>query len=178
MQPQTVLQNYFRAKDGNQPLLMREVFSEDALLTFDVKTPVVSFPDVVRGRDSIADVLISRFGETYDQVRSFYLGRPAAGVVEFSCDWLVGMRHRGDREVRVGCGRYEWKFQADEPGLAIELRITIESMQRLPPGELPAIQAWFGRLDYPWSSAHAAAAKAPASPELVPVLRYLARAAR
>lgn len=178
MQPETALQNYFRAKDGNLPHLMREVFSEDALLTFDVKAPGMSFPDVARGRDSITDVRVSGFGETYDHVRSFYLDRPAPGVAEFSCDWLVGMRHRGDGEIRVGCGRYEWKFQAIEPGLATELRITIESMQRLPAGELSAIQAWFGRLDYPWTSAHAAAAQAPANPAPVPVLRYLARGAR
>jgi hypothetical protein len=178
MQTQSVLRAYFNAKDGNQPQLMREVFGEDALLTFHVKAPGVFFPEVSRGRAAIAEVLVGRFGETYANVRSFYLDWPAARVTEFSCDWLVGMTQRADGEVRVGCGRYDWRFQSAAPGLANELRITIECMQRLPAGELSAILAWLGKLEYPFTSARAVAAEAPALPALAPVLRYLGRDAR
>jgi uncharacterized protein (DUF1499 family) len=69
------------------------------------------------------------FGVNY----SFYLDRPPSHVPSsgFSCRWLVGMSEKANGKVRVGCGRYDWQFQATGAGLADRPAITIEMMQVL-----------------------------------------------
>jgi hypothetical protein len=172
--PETVLRNYFRAKDENRPDLMRRVFCEDATLKMRVKTASISFPEVSQGLSAITDVLIREFRQSYENVRSFYLDRPESATAEFSCDWLVGMSERSSGNVRVGCGRYDWKFQALPPRLATDLLITIEVMQILPPSHYEGIRSWFEQLSYPWNSAAAVVATAPAIEALNSVLQYLA----
>jgi hypothetical protein len=171
--PETVLCNYFRAKDENRPDLMRNVFCEDATLKTCVKAASIVFPEVSQGCTAITDVLIRQFRQSYENVRSFYLDRPAAVTAEFSCRWLVGMSERASGNVRVGCGRYDWTFQPAPPRLATNLLITIEGMQVLPPANLAAVRAWLRQLDYPWSSARAVVAAAPAIKLLDPVMHYL-----
>jgi hypothetical protein len=171
--PETVLRNYFHAKDENRPDLMRAVFCENATLRMRVNTAGITFPEVSQGLAAITEVLVRNFGLTYENVRSFYLDRPAALVAEFSCDWLVGMSERASGNVRVGCGRYDWKFQPSRPRLAMELLITIEIMQVLPSSHLERVRAWFRQLPYPWTSAGAVVAAAPALDVLIPVLQYL-----
>jgi hypothetical protein len=171
--PETVLRNYFRAKDEDRPDLMGEVFCEDAALTIRVKAASISFPESSRGLAAITDALIRQFRQSYDDVRSFYLDRPGSAIAEFSCDWLVGMSERSSGNVRVGCGRYDWKFQPAPPRLATDLLITIEVMEILSPSYLDGVQAWFRRLSYPWTSAPQVVAAAPAIEALNPVLKYL-----
>jgi hypothetical protein len=171
--PETVLRNYFRAKDEDRPDLMSDVFCEDAELTMRVKAANMSFPEFSRGLAAITDVLIRQFRQTYGNVRSFYLDRPGPAAAEFSCAWLVGMSERSSGNVRVGCGRYEWKFQSSPPWLARDLLITIEVMQILPRSHHEGIRGWFEQLSYPWTSAADVVAAAPAIEALNPVLRYL-----
>lgn len=171
--PDSVLRTYFRAKDENRPDLMRMVFCEDATLRMCVKVASISFPEVAQGVAAITDVLIRRFRESYENVRSFYLDRPSKVSADFSCNWLVGMSERATGNVRVGCGRYDWKFQPSPPRLASSLLITIEAMQALPATDLEAVLAWLQRLSYPWTSAGAVIATAPAIETLNPVLQGL-----
>jgi hypothetical protein len=172
-----VLRTYFRAKDENRPHLMREAFSETAVLETVVKTSGISFPPVARGLAPITEVLIRKFAQSYENVYSFYLARPPQHVplTNFSCDWLVGMSEKQGGRVRVGCGQYDWRFQVAEPRLADRLAITIEVMQILPGESLDAVLRWMTALPYPWCSAHAVLESAPAIPELAPVLGYVGR---
>ena len=175
--PEQVLRDYFHAKDENRPHLMRQVFCEDALLRMEVKSEAIAFPAQTHGLVAITDVLVSRFGQSYENVYSFYLSRPAAGDEAFSCDWLVGMSVKGSGELRVGCGRYDWRFRRGQPLLANALSITIEQMQVLPAQQADAVFAWLTGLSYPWTSAQAVLAAAPDIPALVPVLQHLGREA-
>jgi hypothetical protein len=128
-----VLRTYFRAKDENRPHLIRDVFSETATLETIVKTDAISFPPISRGLAPITDVLVRKFAQLYENVYSFYLDRPPSHIPlsSFSCDWLVGMSEKETGKTRVGCGRYDWQFQATGPRLADRLVITIEAMQVL-----------------------------------------------
>jgi hypothetical protein len=110
-------------------------------------------------------------------VYTFYLSRPEAGAAlpEFHCDWLVGMTEKATGNVRVGCGRYDWTFQA-QPHRARELAITIETMETLPAGEAAAVLGWLTALPYPWADCAAISAGAPPIEGLAPVLAYLNRA--
>lgn len=173
-----VLRDYIRAKDENRPHLITQVFSDMACLEMRVKTDSISFPAISQGSATIADVLVRRFNQTYENIYTFYLDRPVAGSANppavFACDWLVGMSEKATGNVRVGCGRYEWVFRQDAfPPRVERLAITIESMLTLPAEFLPDILRWLLELDYPWSSVQAVCASAPKTARLDPVLNYL-----
>jgi len=174
LSPEAVLRTYFQAKDENRPHLVARAFSDTATLEMQVRTGNIAFPAVSHGAAAIADVLVRRFGQAYENVYTFCLDpAPGAEEVRFSCRWLVGMSDKASGQVRVGCGRYGWVFDPAAGGRAAHLTITIEAMQLLPPTDLPAVMDWLGGLAYPWSSAEAVLASAPAREALGPVLQYL-----
>src|SRR5438552_15096278 len=109
---------YIRAKDENRPYLMARAFAETATLEMVVKTDTVSFPSITNGVEAISDVLVRRFAQTYENVRTFcFTPCPRLDDVRFSCHWLVGMSEKESRMVRIGCGRYDWQFRAEGPRL-------------------------------------------------------------
>jgi hypothetical protein len=178
--PETLVRNYLRAKDENRAHLISSVFCESACLEMRVKTQDISFPAVSQGSATIADVLARRFNQSYENIYTFCLDKPAAESANsppavFACDWLVGMSEKANGNVRVGCGRYEWIFQQKPPYRVERLIITIETMQTIPDHWMPKILKWLLALDYPWSSAQAVCRSAPEIKLLAPVLRYLGR---
>lgn len=171
--PGAVLRGYFHAKDENRPHLLDNVFAADSHVRVVNKAASIGFPAHTVGREEIADVLVRRFNQAYENIYSFYLASPPPQASAFSCDWLVGMTEKDSAQVRVGCGRYDWTFQAEAPQLATDLVITIEAMEVFPPSEFEKVFAWLGKLDYPWSSPAEAVRHAPGVQGLDPVLRYL-----
>jgi hypothetical protein len=168
------LRDYFHAKDENRPHLLEGVFASEAQLEVNNHTGTISFPTVTEGREAIADILVRQFAQTYENIYSFYMDRPVEAIVAtFSCDWLVGMSEKEGKNVRIGCGRYDWSFQAGPPFLTNRLVITIAVMEVLPPSQLKPVLTWLLGLDYPWTTAAAVRAAAPGIADLVPVLRYL-----
>jgi hypothetical protein len=170
-----ILLGYFAAKDGNRPHLLDRVFSPDARLEVRNKSTAITFPAVTVGREAIAEVLVRRFGQTYENVYSFYLGRPQSPATAFSCPWLVGMTEKEGQSVRVGCGQYEWSLQDGPVPCATSLVITIGAMQILPPTTRGAIFPWLEGLSYPWSTRSAVVASAPAVQGLADVLQCLSQ---
>ena len=85
------------------------------------------------------------------------------------------MSEKESGAVRVGCGRYDWRFQSDESFLVRELTITIEFMQILPPRNLDAIMGWISGLPYPWCPVQTAVASAPEVEGLEVILDYISR---
>jgi hypothetical protein len=168
-----VLETYFRAKDGNRPRLAELAFCPDATLEVVNRSDAIAFPAITRGAAAIAHVLVREFGRAYDDVHSFYLGRPAPDAQAFACEWLVGMTAKDGGAVRVGCGRYDWTLRATPAWCATRLVITIEAMQVLRGSAAPTIYAWLGELPYPWATARAAVASAPRVHGLDPVLDHL-----
>ena len=173
--PEAVLRGYFRAKDENRPHLLEDVFASAAELVIHNRSENIAFPAVTHGRAAIAEVLVRSFVLSYENIYSFYLERPAAGVEEFKCAWLVGMTERSTRKVRVGCGTYAWTFEPHAPHVASRLAITIEAMQVLPHSEFEPVFAWLGALSYPWSSAASALQGIPRSELLSPIAAFLGR---
>lgn len=175
MSPEQLLRTYFHAKDENRPHLLDDVFSTHARLDIRNRSDQISFPAVTNGLAGIADVLVRRFNQIYENIYSFYLARPTPSEAAFSCNWLVVMTEKELKSVRVGCGSYEWAFQR-EPKLSVtELIITIEEMLILEEAMTGEMMHWVGQLDYPWTSA-AAVTRVLLIPELQPVREYLERA--
>lgn len=147
--PADVIEAYVRAKDSNRPHLLRDAFDDGATLRMLVRTAGISFPPGAVGREAIAEMLVSRFNETWENVCTLCVGdAPPVGATSFSCGWLVAMSSRLDRQVRVGCGRYDWVFDP-ATGLARSLAITIDAMEATP-WDVDAMVAWASALPYPW----------------------------
>jgi hypothetical protein len=175
LRPDAVLQGYVHAKGANRPHLLREVFAADADLQVSTQSGTIALPPATHGREAIAEVLVRRFAQTYENIYTFYMACPPGEATQFACDWLVGMSEKAGQHVRVGCGRYDWTFQTELPGLACQLAITIHAMPVLPPSQFDPVFAWLRQLHYPWSSAVAATTLAPHVAMLAPVLQYLGR---
>jgi hypothetical protein len=172
-----LLRDYFHGKDENRPLFIARAFAPDARLRMVLKTQSIAFPAEVSGEPGIADTLVRKFGQSYENVFTFYLSRPAARAKldAFQCDWLVGMTEKASGNVRVGCGRYDWLFQA-QPHQIRDMTITIEAMETLPPETTGQVFGWLTAQPYPWTDSGTVAAGAPDLPGLAPVIAYLTRA--
>lgn len=171
--PAQSIATYIRAKDTNRPELMKCAFTGEAALEMVVKAGTISFPPFTKGLASITEVLVTRFGETFENVHTFCLAAPPEPQSRaFSCAWLVGMTERRGSAVRVGCGRYDWSFE-DGGRLANGLRITVERMEVLPPHDLNAVMDWLSGLPYPWCDSAPAIDSAPRLEALRPIFRYL-----
>src|SRR5262249_16623614 len=112
--PESVVRDYIRAKDENRPHVLDRVFAPDAVVEIRNPSAAIAFPAPTSGRAAIADVLVRSFGQTHENVYPFCLQRPAGRAGSFDCDWIVAMTERsGSRSVRVGRGRYAWRFDPD-----------------------------------------------------------------
>ena len=168
---------YIRAKDENRPSLMERAFAENAKLEMIVKSGTISFPPVSIGLQTISDVLVRRFAQTYENVHTFCLSAPPPDdQFIFSCNWLVGMSEKDSRSVRVGFGRYDWQLQSQGQRLVELLAITIDRMESLPPSYLASVVDWLSGLPYPWCTAQAALAGIPSLELLHPMQQDLERA--
>jgi len=157
-----LIATYVRAKDSNRAHLMSAAFAPNATLEMVVNAATISFPPHASGLDAITDVLVRRFGGTFENVYTFCLcPPPSSGESAFSCTWLVGMSEKAGGAVRLGSGRYDWIFGPGEPRLVERLKITIEHMELLPASHLPIVINWLSRLPYPWCPAEAAIEAAP-----------------
>ncbi|SFU56729.1 hypothetical protein [Pseudoduganella namucuonensis] len=163
---------YIKAKDGNRPHLLDAALTEDATLQMIVRTDAISFPASSAGREAIAETLVRRFNQTYENVYTLCMGRPPADDAEaFTCGWLVAMSEKQGGAVRIGRGRYDWSFTRAE-GKVRALAITIEAMEILPSEALEPVMSWVSALPYPWCDQQAAMA---AAPDLAPVRDVLHR---
>jgi hypothetical protein len=168
------IHTYLRAKDENRPHLMKSAFAETAVLEMAVNSGVISFPPFSNGVDAITKILVQDFGKAYENVYTFCLTSPPKGKgTQFSCNWLVGMSLKEGGAVRVGCGRYDWFFQADAPGLVERLKITIDTMQALTADNLSPIMNRLSNLPYPWCPPDDAIGGLPSLAGLEPIVSYI-----
>lgn len=162
---------YIRAKDGNRPHLLDWAFTADAYLKIRVHTESISFPSESDGREAIANTLVRHFNQAYENIYTFCIGVPPRSAVEtFACPWLVAMSERQNGAVRVGCGRYDWRFSGHR---ICALDITIDFMEVLPPHTLDVVMDWVSGLPYPWCSESAVARGAAEIPSLPHVVGCL-----
>ncbi len=130
---------------------MQAAFVDSATLNMEVKTDSISFPSESVGLEAITDVLVRDFSQRYENVYTLCVSdslESQKGVL--SCKWLVGMSEREGGDVRIGCGRYDWRFSDVESNLANHLTITIEKMLVLTPESSRSIMAWLEQLAYPF----------------------------
>jgi hypothetical protein len=170
------ISTYIQAKDTNRPQLMKQAFAGDCELEMAVRTDAISFPSSAKGLEQITQVLVTNFGDQYENVRTFCLSRPNSDYPPyFRCDWLLGMSARQGGAVRVGCGHYGWHFDSDDDRRVKKLAIDIEVMCVLPAEGSKPIMQWLAALPYPWCSNVKARESIPAIDALQPIESFLRR---
>ena len=170
--PSQAVSTYILAKDGNRPFLMRRAFAAESELETVVKTDAISFPSSAHGLPTIEDILVRRFNVDYENIYTFCLSRPSDGDRQFTCRWLVGMSAKSDGRVRVGCGRYDWRF-GEQTGLVEKLVITIDVMNAFAATDLAASLNWLSGLPYPWCTPDDALKAMPPIAGLAAIETYL-----
>jgi hypothetical protein len=170
--PGKAVETYILAKDGNRPFLMKQAFADDAELETVVNSDAISFPSAAKGLSTLEDILVRRFNADNENVFTFCLSKPSeANRSRFQCHWLVGMSTKATRQLRVGCGSYDWHF--DGAGKVVKLVIKIDVMKMLPGEELGDAMRWLSSLPYPWCSSDEALRSIPTSEGLSEVGAYL-----
>jgi hypothetical protein len=173
LDPAESIRAYINAKDSNRPHLLDAAFEDGATLHMHVRTESISLPPLSVGREAIAETLVRRFNQTYENIYTLCIGAPPGADAEsFSCGWLVAMSEKQGGAVRVGCGRYDWLFTNAEHKVC-SLAITITAMEVAPPEALASVMSWVSGLPYPWCSREAAASAPPNLPEVHRVLQLL-----
>lgn len=169
------ISTYILAKDCNRPQSMKDAFARDCELEMVVKTDAISFPSAAGGVDQVTEVLVTNFGNQYENVRTFCLSRPISKhLPHFHCAWLVGMSSREGGAVRVGCGHYNWYFGSEDDSRVKKLVIDIEVMCVLPVETSAPIMKWLAALPYPWCSNLQACQSIPPIEALRPINHFLA----
>ncbi len=170
------ISTYIQAKDTNRPWLMRNAFTNDAMLEMAVNSDAISFPPSVSGVEGITETLIRQFASENENVYTFCLTEaPDYYASRFECGWLVGMSKRDTGEVRVGCGQYRWSFDEKPIVRATRLVIEIEHMLVLDSEHLEPVMRWLSGLAYPWCPAISAAADIPDIDGLNEVSEFLTK---
>jgi hypothetical protein len=150
-----------------------DAFAEDVTLQMIVRTDAISFPASSVGRKAIAETLVRRFNQTYENVYTLCIGAPPRDDTEiYSCDWLVAMSEKQGGAVRIGCGRYDWSFAHVEHKVR-GLTITIEAMEVLPAEALAPVMRWVSALPYPWCPQQAVVRAPPSCASALHVMRLL-----
>ena len=91
-----VLSRYMDGKDNIKPDVLQTSFSVDGIVTFEINTPNISFPDEIVGNRRISEVMFGDFHELFGQVKSYYLDQDfsllnACKVV--NQHWLVSVSY-------------------------------------------------------------------------------------
>ena len=114
--------NYLHAKDENRPHILERVFDANAELVVVDDSDAISFPARTIGRGEVIarHVLVRNFGQTYENVYSFYLNNLSADTAAFSCDWLGPQcrRSKANPYVSGAVGYNDWSFAQAAPQLA------------------------------------------------------------
>ena len=153
----TILEKYIEGKDQDNFKILEDIYTEDAKVIFQIRTPAITFPSEIVGRINIAQVLSKDFNRKYDCIKTYYLGlkdkeRNALNVSEQ--EWLVAMRETASCCTRIGCGLYNWTFERTrENKIKIkEHEIIIAEMLDLPDRPLPYLTSFQSLLPYPWTN--------------------------
>jgi hypothetical protein len=151
--PKNLLEAYLQAKDLNQPSVILDSYTPDAVLTYSIATDTISFPARVSGADAIAQTLVRDFRKNFDCCKTYYVCDSIAhdgGLIDFM-PWLVIMRQISTKALRLGKGWYRWRFESGETTLRVcAMHIHIERMDVIEDRDGSRLHDLHAALPYPW----------------------------
>ena len=147
-----ILELYIKGKDQDEYLILEEIYTEDAEVEFEIASNSISFPESILGNKDIARVLSKEFNQNYQEVKTYYLSRPANKLSNiYEQNWLVVMRDIKSGKTRVGTGHYNWEFLNDSKNLKIQRhKIYIHEMLNIEDEQMSELTRIQDELNYPW----------------------------
>jgi hypothetical protein len=148
-----LLEAYLQAKDLDQPSVILDSYTPDAVLTYSIATDTISFPAKVLGADAIAQTLVRDFRKNFDCCKTYYVCDAIAQDAERIdfMPWLVIMRQISTQALRLGKGWYRWRFERDETTLRVcAMHIHIERMDIIEDRAGDKLHDLHAALPYPW----------------------------
>jgi hypothetical protein len=151
--PRGLLEAYLQAKDLDQPSVILDCYTQDAVLTYSIATDTISFPARVLGADAIAQTLVRDFRKNFDCCKTYYVCDSIAQDgqrIDFM-PWLVIMKQISNRALRLGKGFYRWRFERDETRMRVcAMHIHIERMDIIEDRDGNKLHDLHAALPYPW----------------------------
>jgi hypothetical protein len=150
-----ILEKYVLGKDKDRFEILEEIYVTGAKVTFEINSETISFPREIAGNKEIAKVLSSDFNKNFDHVKTYCLSREfplIAGGTILKQKWLVLMREKASRRVRIGSGFYDWHFttKSDSQNRIEHHHIFIHEMLDLADWSLNSLLDLQKRFSYPW----------------------------
>ena len=175
---QEILEDYLVGKDSNFTEIFKFIFAKNATVTFDIKTPLMAFPEKIIGNEAISNSMFKDFHTIFYDVRSYYINTPLNLQNNSIHDqkWLVTMNERMTSRTRVGTGTYRWTFVEKGRGNWViqNLHIIIQEMISFIPNE----SKWLSNIhheftDYPWVNHEQAIQYLSHEPSLERVITFI-----
>lgn len=149
-----LLEQYVKGKDDDLYQVLESIYSDDAIVDFEIASKNISFPESIHGNKAIAEVLSRSFNLKYKDVKTYYLAKPTNSFEDIHAQkWLVIMRDIVSEETRVGTGYYDWKFLDSAGGFKIKRhKIYIHEMLSLKDDNKVELGRIQNQLSYPWEN--------------------------
>lgn len=152
-----VLNQYMYGKDTNQPLELEKAFTDDAVVTFDIKPSNIYFPPEISGHKKISETMFGDFHHQFSNIKSYYLNDDFSDLQESQVTkqkWLVSMKERETGLNRLGTGSYHWLFESTPDGWKIKrAHIVIAEMLSFSHTDEKWMEGFQSHLTkYPWAS--------------------------
>lgn len=170
-----LLESYIEGKDADKYQILESIYSENAIVEFEIASRHISFPEKITGNREIARVLSKDFNKKYQQVRTYYLSKPTnrSGNIYFQ-KWLVVMRDITTDATRIGTGYYDWEFSVVDMKLKIfKHKIYIHEMLSVDDSQMVELERIQNELTYPWVKEHTAKEVLSVNAALGVITRYL-----
>lgn len=147
-----ILELYIHGKDDDKYQILEDIYSDAAVVEFEIHSKDISFPKNIRGNKEIARVLSKDFNEKYSNVKTYYLAKPKENqLLLHKQNWLVVMKEKCSGLTRVGTGYYNWKLISNDKKLKISRhKIYIHSMIELQDDNSIELKRIQSSLKYPW----------------------------
>ena len=147
-----LLEQYVKGKDEDLYQILEDIYSDDAVVNFEIASEKITFPENVNGNKAIAEVLSRNFNLNYKDVKTYYLAKPTDNFENiYAQNWLVIMRDIGSEETRVGTGYYNWQFSTGADGFKIgRHKIYIHEMLSFIDDKKAELNRIQSQLTYPW----------------------------
>jgi len=175
-----LLEDYFKGKDKNIPSIIENLFTKDAIVTFDIDSDAISFPSKIQGAKNISNIMFDDFHEKFEDVMSYYLINDNLIVTDnkiFGLQWLVTMKEKETGLFRVGTGFYDWTF-SEKDRLPLDwgveaLHIHIEFMSVFHDSNKCWLSELQQTLSFPWVTYAQAIASLKKDERLKSIVNYI-----
>ena len=147
-----ILEKYIEGKDNDKYQILENIYADDSLVQFELKSEQISFPQKIFGNFEIAKILSADFNRKFTNVKTYYLSKPDPNQRRIKGQkWLVIMKDIQLEKTRVGAGYYDWELTLSGSSLKVQNhKIYIHEMLELSDPNSKLLKNLQSKLEYPF----------------------------